>query len=41
VKGDWKESLEILDDFGIIGVEKGLSELRGLQAKGFKKFFIL
>jgi hypothetical protein len=30
-----------MDDFGITLVEKGLSELRGLQAKGFKKFFIL
>jgi hypothetical protein len=31
-------SLNILDDFGIIGVEKGLSELRGCKQKASGSF---
>jgi hypothetical protein len=32
------ESLNILDDLGIIGVEKGLSELRGCKRKASGSF---
>ena len=32
------KSLNVLDDFGIIGVEKGLSELRGCKRKASGSF---
>jgi hypothetical protein len=32
------KSLNILDDFGIVGVEKGLSELRGCKRKASGSF---